>query len=47
MDASDKDLLSRAASLAKAFQSTLKGTFELDPAITEVNVDTLTGLKAR
>ena len=37
MDASDKDLLSRAASLAKAFQSTLKGTFELDPAITEVN----------
>ena len=37
IDASDKDLRSRASALAKAFQSTLKGTFELDPAITEVN----------
>ncbi|MEK9951728.1 MAG: Cache 3/Cache 2 fusion domain-containing protein [Curvibacter sp.] len=37
IDASDKDLRLRAAGLAKAFQSRLPGTFELDPAITEVN----------
>jgi len=37
IDASDKDLRLRAGALAKAFQSNLKGQFELDPAITEVN----------
>ena len=37
IDASDRDLRLRAASLAKAFQNRLAGSFELDPAITEVN----------
>ena len=37
IDASDKDLRVRAAALAQAFQARLKGQFELDPAITEVN----------
>jgi methyl-accepting chemotaxis protein len=37
VDASDKDLRIRSAALAKAFQATLKGQFELDPAVTEVN----------
>ncbi len=37
IDASDKDLRVRAAGLAQAFQARLKGQFELDPAITEVN----------
>ncbi len=37
LDASDKDLRMRAASLAKALQARLAGRFELDPAVTEVN----------
>jgi methyl-accepting chemotaxis protein len=37
IDASDRDLRNRASALAKAFQSTLKGTFTLDPAVTPVN----------
>src|SRR5450830_1965663 len=35
MDAFDKDRRDRAANLAKSFQAAMKGTFELDPAITE------------
>lgn len=37
IDAFDKDRRVRTASLAKAFQNVLMGTFELDPKITEVN----------
>jgi methyl-accepting chemotaxis protein len=37
IDASDKDLRNRTAALAKVFQTTLKGTFVLDPSITPVN----------
>jgi methyl-accepting chemotaxis protein len=37
IDAFDKDRRNRAANLAKSFQASIKGTLELDPAITEVN----------
>ncbi len=36
IDAFDKDRRGRATNLAKTFQATMKGTLELDPAITEV-----------
>lgn len=37
VEATDKDLRIRTAALAKAYQASLKGQFELDPEITEVN----------
>jgi methyl-accepting chemotaxis protein-2 (aspartate sensor receptor) len=37
IDAFDKDRRARAGVLAKTFLNTMKGGFELDPAITEVN----------
>jgi methyl-accepting chemotaxis protein-2 (aspartate sensor receptor) len=37
LQASDQDLRQRADALAKAFQATLTGQFELSPEITEVN----------
>ena len=37
LDAADRDFRARTPALAKGLQNRLQGTFELDPAITEVN----------
>ena len=45
IDAFDKDRRDRAANLAQSFQAILTGTFELDPAITEINAKPAPTLK--